>query len=254
VHGTGASTHSFADLMDRLVDRFAVVTFDLPGHAFSMSSPAGRSTLPRMADLVAGLLETLDVRPVLAVGHSAGAAIIVRMVLDGRIEPKVVLSLNGALSGFQGASRIFSPLAKLLALNPLAPRLFAWRAQDAAVLDRLIRKTGSRLDARAGSYYARLARDPEHVSAALAMMAGWDLEPLWRDLRSLSVPTVLVAGARDGMVPAEQVFEVAKRIPSAEVVILRRHGHLAHEEDPAAVAEIILETAIRHGIIVGGQP
>jgi magnesium chelatase accessory protein len=252
VHGTGASTHSFADLAPRLARRFRVIAFDLPGHGFTGPLPSAQCTLPGMAAAVRGLLDALDCRPAVAVGHSAGAAILLRMCLDGAIEPRVVVSLNGALAGFGGlVGRVFSPLAKLLAVNPLVPRLFARRAQNQAVMERLVRQTGSAVPARSAELYARLARDPDHVAAALAMMAGWDLDALRRDFGRLRTPVVLVAGARDGMVPADQVFAVASRIPLSRVVVLRGLGHLAHEEDPEAVAAIIEEAAGEHGI--GGE-
>ncbi len=250
VHGTGASTHSFADLAPLLARSFTVVAPDLPGHAFTTRGRGGHASLPGMAAALADLVEAVGVKPAIAVGHSAGAAIVLRMLLDGRIRPKAVVSLNGALTGFRGVvGRTFSPLAKLLALNPLVPRLFAWRAEDAAVMERILRQTGSRLDPRAASWYARLARDPDHVAAALSMMANWDLSAFWADLRRVGAPVVLVAGGRDGMVPPDQAFEAAKRIPGAEVVVMRRHGHLAHEEDAAAVAEIVLDAARRHGAL-----
>jgi magnesium chelatase accessory protein len=246
VHGTGASTHSFAGLVPILSDRFTLLSFDLPGHAFTSPAPGGRITLPRMAEVVSQLVAAVGLSPSMAIGHSAGAAILLRMTLDGRLGPIPVISLNGALSGFRGViGRTFSPLAKLLAINPLVPQLFAWRASDPAVLARLLGQTGSAVPSADAAAYARLARDPDHVAAALAMMAGWNLDPLIR----VAAPVVLVAGGRDGMVPPDQVFEAAERIPHSEVVLLRRLGHLAHEEDPAAVARIVLDTARRHRII-----
>ena len=67
----------------------------------------------------------------MAAGHSAGAAILVRMCLDGQIAPQGLVSLNGAMLPLGGsAGQLFSPLAKLLAGLPLLPDLFAWRARD----------------------------------------------------------------------------------------------------------------------------
>jgi magnesium chelatase accessory protein len=51
------------------------------------------------------------------------------MSLDGLFAPHAIVSLNGALLPFRrGVSDVFSPLAKLLFVNPLVPRLFAWGA------------------------------------------------------------------------------------------------------------------------------
>ena len=145
LHGTGASTHSFRDLAPALAGHFHIVMADLPGHGFTqMPSSAGLS-LKGMARLVAGLLKTLDLRPEIVVGHSAGAAILIAMTLDGMIEPKAIIAINGALRPIAGA-HVFSPLAKLLFINPLVPKLFSWRAGDARSVRRLLEGTGSAID------------------------------------------------------------------------------------------------------------
>ena len=88
VHGTGASTHSWRGLARLLAKHYRVVAMDLPGHGFSAGLPAGQASLPAIARELRALLEHLGLEPGLAVGHSAGAAIVVRMVLDGAIEPR----------------------------------------------------------------------------------------------------------------------------------------------------------------------
>ena len=198
VHGTGAATHSWRDLAPRLARHFTVVAPDLPGHGFSGRPPAERASLPGVARSLAALLQALDVSPAVAVGHSAGAAILARMCLDGDIAPKLLVSLNGAFLPFGGwAAMLFLPMARLLSWNPLVPRLFAWRAADREALVRLLRGTGSTLDERGVELYGRLVRSPAHVGGALAMMANWDLDPLERDLPRLDTPLVLVVGEAD---------------------------------------------------------
>src|SRR3954447_16458792 len=75
LHGTGASTHSWREVMPRLASRFRVIAPDLPGHGFTDALPPRRLTLPGMAAAIAGLLATLGAKPAMLVGHSAGAAI-----------------------------------------------------------------------------------------------------------------------------------------------------------------------------------
>ena len=72
-------------------------------------------------------------------------------------------------------------MAKLLFLNPLAPRLFAWSADKAAVAN-LLKGTGSKIGPRGVDLYTRLLHNPGHVAGALGMMANWDLIDLRRDL------------------------------------------------------------------------
>jgi len=154
-----------------------------------------------------------------------------------------VLGLNAALLPLTGlAGQVFSPVAKLMALMPGVPRLFASRAQDARVLDRLLDSTGSQIDATGMALYGRLVGNPVHAAGALAMLAHWDLYTLARALRHLQTPLQLVVGERDLTVRPEQAQRVLERMSaSARRPVLRLPGlgHLAHEEDPQRVAEIV---------------
>jgi magnesium chelatase accessory protein len=249
IHGTGATTHSWRDFAPLLSRQFRTIAPDLPGHGFTDPPRLGGLSLEGMADAVAALLRTLGSEPALVVGHSAGAAILARMCLDGAIRPHALISLNGALTPFRGiGGKVFSPIAKLLALTGLPSRLFARRAENTEVIKQLVRNTGSRLDQRGVELYGRLARNPGHVAAALGMMANWDLERLERQLPGLPTELLLVAGSADRAIPAAESFRLRDTVPRAQVELLRGLGHLAHEERPEEVADIVFRTAASAGL------
>lgn len=247
LHGTGAATHSWRGLLPLLAARFTVVAPDLPGHGFTAAAPSHLLSLPGMAQAVAGLLDALGLAPDLAAGHSAGAAILARMSLDGRIAPRALVGLNAALLPLQGMpGHLFSPVAKLFARLPMVPWVFAWSAADRGVVERLLRDTGSALDPVGVELYARLVRRPGHVAAALGMMAHWDLAALARNLRRLPAPLVLVVGGNDRTIPPADAGRVAALVPGARVVTLPGLGHLAHEEQPGRVAALLAELGGGH--------
>ena len=254
VHGTGASTHSWRDLLPLLAKCFTVVAPDLPGHGFTTAPPPSRQSLPNMARALAELLRVLQLAPAGAVGHSAGAAVALRMCLDDAMAPGAVVALNGAIMPLEGVrGGLFAPVAKFLALTPLAPRLFAWRARDPKVVRDLLGNTGSAIDERGVDLYARLVRRPRHAAAALAMMANWDLDPLLRDLPRLKPALTLVVGDKDGLIPPKDADRVAGVVPGAEVVSMPGLGHLAHEERPGEVADLIVGRAEAAGILRVGD-
>jgi magnesium chelatase accessory protein len=240
IHGTGAATHSWRGLMPILARHFTVIAPDLPGHGFTQSPPPHRLSLPGMASDIGQLLHKLAVDPQIAVGHSAGAAILARMCLDRKIAPRLLISLNGAFVPYGGiANHLLSPLAKLLVMNPLVPRLFAWQASNAGAVERLIQNTGSTVDAQGIALYGKLVRSPAHVAAALRMMANWRLEPLLHDLPLLTTTLLLVAADNDRSISPEVARQVREVYPQALIERVRGLGHLAHEEQPAPIADII---------------
>ena len=245
LHGSGAATHSWRDLAPLLARDFTVVAPDLPGHGFTQAAAGDGASLPGMTRGVAALLSVLAMSPVAAVGHSAGAAIALRLRLDAKPDradllARGVVSLNGALSPFPGAAgHVFPALAKLLFLNPFAIRLFAWRAARPGAVARLIESTGSRIDVAGLDFYQRLMRTTGHIEGALAMMSRWDLEPLRADLGRIDAPLTLVAAANDHAVPPHVAREAAALTPGASVIDVPKLGHLAHEEAPDRLARII---------------
>ncbi len=236
LHGTGAATHSWRDILPDLARDFTVVAPDLPGHGFS--SGLGAPTLPAMAQAVAALLGELGAAPALIIGHSAGAAIALRLAMD---TPVPVVSFNGALLPFPGpAARLFPAMAKLLFVNPLVPAIFALQARGPGVVPKfLARATGSTIDARGIEFYTRLFRRRDHVAGALAMMAHWDLATFSAGFDRVRGPVRLVYGDRDAAVPPSVAGDVAARIDGAKAEAMPGLGHLAHEEAPATAAAII---------------
>lgn len=241
LHGAGAATHSWRDLMPILAERAHVVAIDLPGHGFSGDPGSGGLTLPGMSRRVGGLVEAMGWRPALVVGHSAGAAVALRLALDGRIGDAGIVAINGALAPFAGAvAPLFQGLAMGLFLNPFAIRVFAHAARSTARVERMIAGTGSRIDARGLDLYGALFRKPGHVGGTLGMMANWDLMPLRRDLGRLAVPLTLIVGETDRAVPPSVSEAVGGEVAGARIVRMPGLGHLAHEEDAARVGAAVL--------------
>lgn len=240
LHGTGGATHSWRDLAPLLAEHFTVVAPDLPGHAFTQTPWFTRMSLNGMAEALGGLLTALDASPDLIVGHSAGAALACRMTLDELAAPRGIVGVNAALTPFPGAAGVLFPaMAKTLALNPATPRLFAWGARLPLNAERLISQVSPRLDSRGRALYLRLLRSSRHVSGALDMMARWDLPPVYAALPRFQTPMLLIAGTEDRAVPPQQSIDIAARAPRVEAMTLPGLGHLAHEEDPGAVAEAV---------------
>ena len=103
--------------------------------------------------------------------------------------------------------KLAPPLAQLLFLNPVAPRVFAFMAGEDSV-KRLVGNMGSTLDREGLRLYRTLMGNPTHVTGALGMMANWELDGLARDLPRLAVPLTLVTADRDRAVPPDTAARV----------------------------------------------
>jgi len=244
VHGSGGATHSWAPLVPFLTTDWRVIAPDLPGHGFTAwPADPSRLSLTGMAADLAALLDALAVVPDVVVGHSAGAAVLLRMALDGRIAPRAIVGINAALAEWPAWYRdTLSPVIGAIATLPIVARIAAWQATSHGAVDRLLASTGSTIPVEQRAWYARFAQSASHDRAVLTMMANWDVNALWRDLPSLETPVTLIAGDRDRWVPPAVAERSAARLRHARVVIVPGTGHLTMEEAPAAVARIIDES------------
>ncbi|MEL6363685.1 MAG: alpha/beta fold hydrolase BchO [Pseudomonadota bacterium] len=244
LHGTAAATHSWAPLAERLAENFDLVIPDLPGHGFTRR-PVGKSlSIDYLADAVARLCDAVEARPLIVIGHSSGSVVAARMIAAGALRPALFISINGALEPFDGlAAYLFPFAARCLDINPFAAPAFAHAARNDRRVRRLIEGTGSTIPEAAVADYARLMRRSGHIAGALSMMANWDLSAVRSDMRALSIPALFLAGEHDRAVPPATAKRAAETAPLGACAVLPGLGHLAHEEDPDAVAAIIRERA-----------
>jgi magnesium chelatase accessory protein len=239
LHGSGATTHSFADLIDELKDDHEILTLDLPGHGFSSNLGDGPPSLENVANAIGQLLKFKNFEPDVVIAHSAGAAIAVELVHRQHLTTDKIFAINGAFYPFPGfAGTLFPALAKLLFLNPFVPSFFSMTASRDRV-ESLIRSTGSKLTDKQTGYYERALHSSDHVHGTLAMMANWDLETMAAKLKNLEANMVMLIGGQDGTIDPANSIDAAKLVKSHERIVLPDYGHLVHEEAPLEVAGFI---------------
>ncbi len=252
LHGAGASSHSFAELAERLSTHYRVIAPDLPGQGFSSLLPTDAVGLVPFANYLESLLTTLGAAPRWVIGHSAGAALAAQYALRTVSPPEAMLCINAAFNPFgAGAAPIFSKAARWLAGNQWLPKVLAspalrWRATGSMLAD-----TGSSVDPTMSRCYDVLLGNPEHIAGTIRMMAGWDLPPLVAALSRLDMPVWLAAAEGDRTIPPERSTSVASQLRRGRTVLVPQLGHLAHEEAPDVFeqlfSEMVAASASRNG-------
>ena len=242
LHGTGSSLQSWRACLPGLAAHFNLLIPDLPGHGGSQAFADRQASLPRMAAAVGDLLTALDWQPTLVTGHSAGAAVMVQMSLDGRLpQARGLLAVNGALQPLPGLMGLVAPaVAKLASRSAWLPAWVSRHAGQPRALTNLIASTGSRLDDAGVQHYRELLKQPEHLRGVLDMLASWQLDDLQARLPELRTPLWLAAGLADRTVAPVQSLELARWLPGASFHPLPGLGHLAHEEAPERVNALLL--------------
>lgn len=239
LHGAGGSGHSFRNLIPLLTPEYRVLVPDLPGQGCTSAGGMRRLGLDAMAEDLARLCQALGAVPEIILGHSAGAAIALRMA---DVMPlRGVVGINAALGTFDGAAGVMFPLmARVLAATPFVGSAVARLWGNPATVNKLLAGTGSPLDAEGQAQYLHLVQDRAHVDGTLGMMAQWRLDGLMARLPSLQLPVLLIASDKDNAVPPKVSRDAVAHMVQADYVEIAGFGHLVHEEAADKVAATLL--------------
>jgi magnesium chelatase accessory protein len=254
LHGLGSSTHTWRGMAPRLAMHFSLIAVDIPGHAFSTLDNSASSDFDGMTRSLRQLLDALNIWPAAIVGHSAGACLAAKLILDADdFSPPALIALNPAWLPLPGLSHwLFPASAKLVALNPLSAWLFARHLSKEYVIEKILSGTGSKLSPDDVFYYRVLMQSPAHLKGVLRMMSHWDLGRLPSQLPLLKGRVLIQAGRLDKTIPFGHALTSHRKIPGSSLDQLPGLGHLAHEEDPQTCAQHILNWLLKGTIELDG--
>ena len=244
LHGLGGAASNWTAVAPALAERGRVVVPELPGHGGSSALPAPVATLDAYADRVAGVLDA----PAVVVGHSLGGIVALRLALR---HPELVrgLVLAGSAGLSSGTRRSQRALAIMSLIQP-AKRIAPLRhlVSERRVLRQLAFGFASVADPSALEprvAEAFLAGAALHTGVREAADALVRTDPR-RGLERVRVPTLVLHGARDRMVPLRDGFEYSRRL-EAPLRVIADCGHLLIGERPGAVVDAIVH--VLHGVL-----
>lgn len=233
VHGIGASLEYWRFTVDALARDNRVLAVDLPGCGFSERGPEV-PTLAGTADLMVGFLDALGLARASFVGNSLGGLVCLETALrhPDRID-RLILS-NSA--GLGREVSIFWRLVSVPVLGPALIELNRWLALRGK-LNLFYQPQGNEpeLVARCQEWIARPDLTDTIVGAA---RSGVDLrgqrpEIVRRDrLATMEMPTLVVWGRDDWVIPPSHGELAQRLIPNARLVLIDRCGHCPQLQRP----------------------
>jgi pimeloyl-ACP methyl ester carboxylesterase len=252
VHGITSTSHVWVDTMARLSDRYTVVAPDLLGHGRS-AKPRGDYSLGAYASGARDLLGALGFERGTVVGHSLGGGIALQFAYQF---PEYCERLVLVASG--GLGKEVHPLLRAAALPgselvlPLLTPGWALSAGGsvAGALERVGLKIGTDL-VEAARGYASLAEHGARDAFVQTLRGvidrgGQRILATDRLYLAESVPTLLIWGTEDPIIPAKHARDARRLIPASRLVELPGAGHWPQLEDPewftAELARFIEET------------
>ncbi len=245
IHGMAGSSRTWLDAMRILARDYTVIAPDLLGHGES-AKPMGDYSLGAYASGLRDLLVgALGIESATFVGQSLGGGVVMQLAYQ---HPELCERLVLVASG--GLGREVSWVLRALTLpgaeyvmSPLFPR-FARRAGEQVM--RFFREHGVRAPhiAEMWSAYASLTESPNRDAFVRTVRAvvdpgGQTVSALDRLYLTSAVPTLIVWGDQDDIIPVDHAYAAHALLPESRLEIFKGAGHFLHVEHPLRFAELL---------------
>jgi pimeloyl-ACP methyl ester carboxylesterase len=245
LHGIASDGSTWDAALEALAARHEVLVPDLPGHGGS-DPPVGDHSTGAYACVVRDLLEVLDVGSVTVVGHSLGGGVAMQFAYQfPELAERLVLLNSG------GLGREVSPLMRAAALPGaelvvpvLASGPLRLGGRIAAKALGAIGRTPS-TDLREGARSLAGLSDPDARRAFLGTVRtlvgprGQIVSASDRLYLTELLPSLLIWGARDTIIPLAHGHAAHAAMPGSRLVVIDHAGHFPHIDEPEQVAALI---------------
>ncbi len=245
LHGFGASTFTWREVMSGFAAHGRVIAFDRPGYGLSQRLLPGDwtgdnpYTPESQARQIIALMDALGIQQAVLVGNSAGGTISVFTYLSYPKRVEALILLDPAIYSGGGAPAFIRPLLNLPQVRHIGPLISRSLIGDPQNLLNLAWHDPSQITPEILAGYAK-AYQVENWDKALweFTLASRDLD-LNARLGDIRIPTLVITGNDDRIVPTQQSVTLASEIANADLIVLPACGHVPQEECPAGVLEAV---------------
>ncbi len=243
LHGFGANSYTWLGWIGPLAKNHRVWSVELKGHGSAPAPPDDLYSLHDHADLVYRLILQKDLRELTLVGHSMGGGIALLVAL--RLLEEERLKRLVLVSGAAYPQRLppFIALAARGRLSEWGFRFFPKRILIRWVLRSIVFDRERVTDAQIAAYTEPLYSQA-HRTALIKTAGGIippDLAELTTRIPKIDLPTLLLWGRHDWVVPLDVAERLLAALPKARLEVMENCGHMPPEEFPKESLEIVLK-------------
>lgn len=240
VHGFASSSYTWLSLVKLLPSGMRYIALDLKGF--------GRSDKPRdknysaydQAKILTEFINELDLDNMVIVGHSFGGIVSLISLISDNIRKRVAaLILIDSVAYF---NHIPDFIAKLrVPEGRLGLKLFSPRALVVPTLKEVFYDHSKITEEMVGVYAENLAMPDAKRSLlrSASQFISKDLIHIHEKFRRINVPTLIISGGADRIIPVEESYALKRELPHVELKVIPECGHSPQEECPQETATII---------------
>ncbi len=243
LHGFGANSYSWRNVVPELSKSCRVITVDLKGFGESPKPNDGRYSIHDQGALVRELIREEDLRDVTLVGHSYGGGValsaFIAMANDGDRRICRLILIDSL--AYPQTYPWFIKVLRTPVLRSLSTRTPRKEREVRKVLEACYYDT-SRITEDQVAQYAVPTYSPGATCALRTVarqIAPPDLATFVQSYRTIDVPTLIIWGSCDRIVPLDIGRRLNEAIPKSKLVVIDECGHIPHEEQPDRTLDIM---------------
>lgn len=231
LHGTSSSLHTWQGWTRALADERRVIRFDLPGFGLTGPAPDNDYTIERYVGFVIAMLDKLGVRRCTLGGNSFGGYVawVTALTAPQRIDKLILVDAGGYP---QRSTSV--PIGFRIARLPVVSKIAGFTLPRSLIESSVRNVYGdpSKVTPElVDLYYASTVREGNR--RALAQRFAQSVPgALAGRIPELEVPTLILWGGRDRLIPPENGERFRRDIANSRFVLFDDLGHVPHEEDP----------------------
>lgn len=242
LHGFGASSYSWREVLPELAEQYRIVAPDLSGFGWTDRPDALESyTREGQVELILGVMDALGIDSAHLVGHSYGGALTMALAADHPDRIRSMVLVNSAAidypvdrrKWFAGIPPVSWVYVRGMALRPSFIRRLFLRAyyDDNLVTDDLVEEYLERLRVEGAAHSFRGLTRPRSDSSL----------PEELHYQEIDVPALVVWGAEDQVATLEMGKAHAELLPDHRFVPIEDAGHSPMEERPAEFLKVVTD-------------
>jgi len=239
LHGSNASMHTWDDVINKLKDRYRLISYDQHGHGLTGPHPKHDYSASAKIDTASRVLDAAGVDQAIWVGNSMGGWVTWRAALAApeRVKGLVVIDASGVQGGeepklYLGAKLMRSKIGQQLA-RFITPRSLIKNSIEANYFDQT-KITEALID----RYWELLRFPGNRDSIPYRVQTSRELH-YWDKASAIQQPTLVMWGRHDQVTPFSNARLFNQKINNSELIVYDNASHLPMEEIPQQVASDI---------------
>jgi pimeloyl-ACP methyl ester carboxylesterase len=218
IHGGGGDARTWLSNMEVLAEKYTVFAPDLPGYGGSAPLD-GKYYIPELTNFIKRFTERLGLEKFYLMGHSLGGGVALNMALNFPDKIKKLVLIDSLCLGSEIAFwvRLFSLPAIIKSVGHVFMAIMSSIKWVAGLLN-------------PARYILALSPAAMSVGGSISTFREQTLS-LEKRLPEVKMPTLVVWGSRDPVVPVMQAYRAALAIPNCKVKVFEKRGHNVHRDE-----------------------